>query len=110
MNKQLALKIVKAGKVELLKNGFTELPEKSWHDYTKESRAGKVELSIRMEENGPIERRYYGRGWNICIFAMFAEPDKARTAGIDCNPYSGKYNFLYIETIESMENSINQYR
>lgn len=104
MNKQTALKIAAAGKAKLLDLGFIDLPENSRYHHTKISRAGKVELSIR------VDKRWRRRGWDVDIYAVFDDPAKARALNIDCNPYSGKYNFLNIETVEDMGYCLDQYR
>lgn len=101
MNKQTAIKIEKAGRAALLEAGAVETPL-CWHEYTKDSRAGTVELSIR--------RTTFRRGWTVGVFAAFDDPKQAKAVGIDCNPFTGKYNFHGIESVDEMEQVIHQYR
>ena len=85
----------------LLSNGFIETPDK-WHGYHADGLKGPVDVSVQAEQ------RYKRRGYYVCIFGLFADPNKARAAGIDCNPFSGKYNFLFI-TSENVDYYISQY-
>lgn len=104
MTKKEAVQLCKQGVEIILNTGFAVLPVGRWHKYGKESRAGKVGISIRYE------KRYGRRGYDVSVYGVFDEPDKAKLLNIDCNPYSGKYNFLNIENAVDMQYCINQYK
>lgn len=104
ITKKVGDKIMGALPKILQDKGFMPLPIKNWHDFTKETEGGKVEISVRYE------KAYKRRGYSICIFGVFDDPDKARVAGIQCNDYSGKYNHLYILTKKQLSYCLDQYK
>ena len=101
MNKQesenLKQKVIEA----LLANGFTPTPD-GWRDYHGEGSKGVIDVHVRAD------KRYRQRGYGVCVFGAFEDVPRARAAGIDCNPYSGKHNFLFIES-NSVDYIIEQY-
>ena len=94
--------LVKIAHILLLQHGFKETP-RNWHPYSKESRAGEVGLTIRGE------KRYKKRGYCVDIFAAFSEPKRATALNINCNPFSGKYNFLFIESEQELKYAIQHF-
>ncbi len=91
MTKQTADKLMKAAAKMLDEASFVKTPDK-WYDYTK-NRA---------------EKKWRRRGWNICIFAIFEDVDRAKELNIPCG-HTGKYNQLYLESESNIQYAINQY-
>ncbi len=87
--------------VALLSAGFKSTPEK-WHGYRGEGSKGVIDVSVRAE------KRYRRRGYDVSVFGAFNDIDRARAAGLDCNPYSGKLNFIFIGS-HQVDYIISQY-
>ncbi len=85
----------------LLSSGFVATPDKMY-SYHAEGQKGPVDVSVRSD------KRYKRRGYDVSIFGVFADPTKARDMGANCNPYSGKHNFLNMYSIQA-EYYISQY-
>ena len=102
MNKRdaenLKQKVIEA----LLSNGFTPTPG-GWRDYHGEGSKGIIDVSVRAEISN-----WKKRGYKVSVFGVFEDIPRAKAAGIDCNPYSGKHNFLFIES-NSVDYIIEQY-
>ena len=81
--------------------GFTKKQGPVWYDYEKQTAAGPLNLTVRDN----TESKTAG----IDLFMRFDAPEKARAAGFDCNPFSGKYNYCGIESIESIESILTQF-
>jgi hypothetical protein len=62
-------------------------PEVGLYDWTIETKYGI--LRIRIDTDGP---RNSGPGM---VYARFDDPKRARSAGVDCNQYTGKWNHYY---------------
>ncbi len=101
MNKRDAEKLKQKVIDSLLSNGFVSTPE-GWRDYHGVGSKGIIDVSVRAE------KRYRRRGYDVSIFGVFADPAKARDLGADCNPFSGKFNFLNIYSVH-IEYYIEQY-
>jgi len=104
ITKKVGESIMKALPGILKECNFEPLPPDSWHEDIKQSRGGFVEVSVRCE------KAYKSRGCSVSVYGVYADPDKAQKAGIDCNPYSGKYNHHFIQSIEHLRYCLNQYR
>jgi hypothetical protein len=102
MNKRDSEKLKKRVIKTLLSNGFVATPD-GWRDYHGEGSKGIIDVSVRAEKS-----IYQGRGHNVSVFGVFADPAKARDLGLDCNKFSGKHNFLYINP-DSVDYIISQY-
>ncbi len=101
MNKQESEKLKQKVIDALLANGFTPTPG-GRREYHGEGSKGIIDVSVRAE------KRYKKRDWNVSVFGVFADGYKAKAAGIDCNPYSGKHNFHFIES-HQVDYIIEQY-
>ena len=101
MNKGDAEKLKQKVIEALLSNGFTLTPD-GWRDYHGGGSKGGIDVSVRAD------RGYGRRGYDVSVFGAFEDIPRAKAAGIDCNPYSGKHNFLFIES-NSVDYIIEQY-
>lgn len=101
MNKRDAEKLKQKVIDGLLSNGFTATPDNRY-EYHGEGSKGPIDVSVKAD------KRYSRQGWSVCVFGMFAEADRALAAGIDCNPYVGKHNFIFIESSQ-VDYIISQY-
>lgn len=101
MNKKESEKLKSKVIAELLSNGFQATPD-AMYGYQATGTKGLVFVSVRAE------KRYKRRGYTVSIFGRFDDHDKARAAGIDCNPYSGKHNFIFIDA-DHVEYYVSQY-
>ena len=93
---------------ELAAAGITPTPlswlsgRKGTPEFEIETRAGKYTFhhgrSIVLGDKRPLTFN------PISVFGRFEDPAKARALGIDCNPYSGKWNHAegtgYVATAE----------
>lgn len=104
ITKKIGDKIMKVLPVILQGKGFTPLPEKNWHDFTKETEGGTVEISVRYE------KAYKKRGYSICIFGVYSDAKKAVSASIICNEYSGKCNHYFILDENQLSYCLDQYK
>lgn len=80
---------------ELKALGFTKV-ENRRYDYYKETDVGELCLTPVSDSNG------------LCLFGMFDDPKRASTK-FDCNPYSGKYNYLFLKTKFEISNALCQF-
>lgn len=85
----------------LISYGFTHTPN-MWREYTAEGNYGKVGVTVRMS------KRYKRRGYDVALFGVFDDTKKAQGHNRDCNPYTGKCNFLNISP-ETVENNVSYY-
>jgi len=99
MNKQTADKIEQAAINALLTSGFKHTPD-GWRDYSTD----KIGVSVHKD------KYCTHRGWFVWIAGVFNDPKEAIAQGIDCNPYTGKYNFHCIETPEQAIYMVSQYK
>lgn len=86
-------------KNELKALGFTEsvnTKEHHGYDYYKQTDVGELCLTPVSDSNG------------LSLFAMFDDPKRASTK-FNCNPYSGKYNYLFLKTKFEISNALCQY-
>ncbi len=101
MNKRAAEKLKQKVIEALLSNGFTPTPD-GWYGYHGERSKGTIDVSVRAD------KRYRRRGYDVSVFGVFEDVDRAKAAGIDCNLYTGKYNHIYIESYQ-VDYIISQY-
>ena len=101
MNKRDAEKLKQKVIDVLLSNGFTPTPD-GWRDYHGEGSKGAIDVSVRAE------KRWRRREWIVSVFGVFADGDRAKAAGIDCNPYTGKHNFIFVESSQ-VDYIVSQY-
>lgn len=87
--------LLQYAKNELKALGFTEV-ENRRYDYYKETDVGELCLTPIIEDAG------------LSLFGMFDDPKRASTK-FNCNPYSGKYNFLHLKTKFEISNALCQY-
>lgn len=87
-------------KTKLLNIGFLKF-DSMRYDYYGGTKGGEIGISIW----GHIDIKRFPP--HIDIMMSFSDPDKARLAGFNCNPFSGKYNFHCVESCEQIENIIN---
>lgn len=104
ITKKVGDKIMGAVPKMLQDKGFTSLPVKNWHDFTKETEGGTVEISVRYE------KAYKKRGYSICIFGVYSDAKKAVSVGILCNEYSGKCNHHFILDEKQLSYCLDQYK
>ena len=108
MNAKQKDKLMAAAVKLLLAAGFTAATGRRYKYYKPDSRGGEV--GIRIDASGP-SKWSKRRGWAISIFGMWTDPDKATAAGVRwCNPYTGKDNYLGIDSMQGVEYAIHQYR
>ncbi|MCK9492607.1 MAG: hypothetical protein M0Q24_11030 [Sulfurimonas sp.] len=81
--------------------GFIKKQGPIWYDYEKQTRAGVLNLTVRDNTES--------KSAGIDLFMRFDSPDRARAAGFDCNPFSGKYNYCGISAKESIESILQQF-
>lgn len=101
MNKQESKKLKQKVINVLLANGFVRTLDKMY-EYHGFGSKGFIVVSVKDD------KRYRRRGYEVSVFGLFADVDKARAAEIDCNPYSGKHNFIFIES-HQVDYIIEQY-
>lgn len=101
MNKRDAEKLKQQVIDGLLSNGFTSTPG-AFRDYHGEGSKGIIDVSVRAD------KRWRRRGWSVSVLGAFVDVDRARAAGVGCNPYSGKHNFHFIESYQ-VDYIISQY-
>jgi len=70
----------------LVQNGFVRTKDNERYEYSREVNGGR--LDCRLDHG-------YSKtfGWCVDFYSMHSNPDKAIQYGIECNPYSGKYNW-----------------
>ncbi len=101
MNKRDAEKLKQKLIAALLSHGFTPTPEK-YYEYHGKGSKGVIDVSVRTS------KRYRRRGYNVSVCGAFEDIPRAQAAGIDCNPYTGKYNFIFME-LYNVDYIIEQY-
>ena len=77
--------------------GFTEVPVQDrfiGHKYRAETSAGPYHFSLAAPAEGQTRASYISAG--ITVYGVFEFPERARDLGIDCNPYSGKWNHHFL--------------
>lgn len=102
MQKEQADKLEKYAISKLLEAGFVLTPGKRYC-YSRTGSLGEVGVTIWNDKSS------YRRGYRISLVGMFYDADKANAAGIDCNNYSGKYNYHFIETEQTIDFMISKY-
>lgn len=70
------------------------------YEINLETRIGPLNISIWPDS------MEYGKDPTISIMTRFADPQRARKAGIDCNSHNGKWNFHAIKAID-LKDTIN---
>ena len=76
-----------------------ETPEKFYNYTGYIPKIGVINISCRCI--------ILGKENKLHIFMSFENPEKAIAAGFECNPYSGKYNFLGITTQQRIREVFN---
>lgn len=82
------------------KNGGTVIPGNEWltYDASVETPFGTLYLTVprvRNTEGSTLVDGLIRTNGGLTVFGRFKEPELARAGGIDCNPFSGKWNRHY---------------
>lgn len=95
MNKTEQLEKVIRDHLERL--GFVKTQNKRYDYYRQDPKAGELGLTY------DIDKGRDNRTIMATIFMMFSDPKRAKEAGYDCNPYSGKYNYHVLIEISQID-------
>jgi hypothetical protein len=91
------IKLLDYAKKELEALGFKKV-DNNRYDYYKETSYGKIGITPRTATAKT----------GINLLGMFYDVEKAKTK-FPCNPFSGKYNFLFLKSKFEISNALCQY-